>query len=86
VAACHRPLIIEDGKRPLGRVLTLLKVRAEAPEDDVIDEDLILVWPPEGKRIITGADILGRLLRGITHVTVANEGAPGSLRPPGSFP
>jgi metal transporter CNNM len=72
VAACHRPLIIEDGQRPLGRVLNLLKVRAEAPEDDVIDEDLILVWIPEGKRIITGADILGRLLRGITHGTVAD--------------
>ena len=34
------------------------------PEDDVIDNDLILVWGEE-KRIITGADLLGRLLRGI---------------------
>ena len=32
--------------------------------DDVIDDDLILIWTDE-KRVITGADILGRLLRGI---------------------
>jgi hypothetical protein len=31
--------------------------------DDVIDHDLILLWADE-KRVITGADILGRLLRG----------------------
>jgi hypothetical protein len=33
-------------------------------EDDVIDDDLILVWGGQ-RRIITGADLLGRLLRGI---------------------
>jgi metal transporter CNNM len=36
----------------------------EHPEDDVIDQDLILVWGQQ-RRIITGADLLGRLLRGI---------------------
>ena len=35
-------------------------------DDDVIDEDLIIFWG-EKKRIITGADILGRLLRGIVQ-------------------
>lgn len=78
VAACHRPLIVEDRKRPLGRVLNRLTVRPERPGDDVIDEDLILVWTPEDKRIITGADILGRLLRGITRVTVAPASTPKS--------
>ncbi len=33
-------------------------------EDDVIDQYLILVWGQQ-RRIITGADLLGRLLRGI---------------------
>jgi metal transporter CNNM len=33
----------------------------------VVDEDLILLWTDAEKRIITGADILGRLLRGITR-------------------
>ena len=41
-----------------------MKVSAEHPEDDVIDNDIILVWGAQ-KRIITGADLLGRLLRGI---------------------
>jgi hypothetical protein len=39
-------------------------VKSEHTEDDVIDNDLILVWG-EQRRIITGADLLGRLLRGI---------------------
>jgi hypothetical protein len=39
----------------------------ERPGDDVIDNDLILVWGAQ-KRIITGADLLGRLLRDIATV------------------
>ena len=49
----------------LGDVIGLLKMKPEHPEDDVIDHDLILVWGMQ-KRIITGAYLLGRLLRGIT--------------------
>ena len=41
-----------------------LTVVPERPGDDVIDNDLILVWG-EQRRIITGSDLLGRLLRGI---------------------
>jgi metal transporter CNNM len=66
-AACHRPLIVDDADRPLGEVLGRLRVQQERPEDDVVDEDLILVWSQAQRRIITGADILGRLLRGITR-------------------
>jgi hypothetical protein len=60
----HRPIIVTDMGTPLGDVIGRMKVKAERPEDDVIDNDLILVWGEE-KRIITGADLLGRLLRGI---------------------
>jgi metal transporter CNNM len=60
----HRPIIITDMRTPLGSVIGRMKVKAEHPEDDVIDNDLILVWGHQ-KRIITGADLLGRLLRGI---------------------
>jgi metal transporter CNNM len=60
----HRPIIVTDMRTPLGGVIGRMKVKAEHPEDDVIDNDLILVWGEE-KRIITGADLLGRLLRGI---------------------
>ncbi len=61
---CHRPIIVTNEKTPLGDVLPRLKVRPETPEDDVVDHDIILVWGKK-RRIITGADILGRLLRGI---------------------
>jgi hypothetical protein len=30
-----------------------------------IDEDIVLLWTDETKKVITGADLLGRLLRGI---------------------
>jgi metal transporter CNNM len=66
---CHRPLVIRDGQRPLGQVLGRLRVRAERPGDDVVDEDLILVWTDAQRRIITGSDLLGRLLRGIVKAT-----------------
>jgi len=61
---CHRPMIITNMNTTLGYILPGLQVDQEHMEDDVIDEDIILVWGPE-RRIITGADILGRLLRGI---------------------
>lgn len=61
---CHRPMIITNIKATLGDVLPGLHVDAEHTEDDVIDKDIILIWG-EDRRIITGADILGRLLRGI---------------------
>ena len=62
---CHRPIIVKDVKTLLGKVLTKLKVDGVSDIDDVIDNDLILIWSGE-KRVITGTDILGRLLRGIT--------------------
>ena len=40
------------------------KVDARNVMDDVIDNDLILLWGTQ-KRVITGTDILGRLLRDI---------------------
>jgi hypothetical protein len=64
-SACwHRPLIVRDMQTRLGDVVGRLRVVQERPEDDVIDNDLILVWGAQ-KRIITGSDLLGRLLRGI---------------------
>lgn len=62
---CHTPIIIKDAHTPLGETMAKLKVFAQHPEDDVIDDDVILYWSEKQKRIITGADLLGRLLRGI---------------------
>jgi hypothetical protein len=61
---CHRPMIITNMEVTLGDLLSGLEVSSEHKEDDVIDKDIILIWG-EKRRIITGADILGRLLRGI---------------------
>ena len=63
----HRPIVVRDMQTRLGEVIGHMKVTAETPGDDVIDNDLILVWGAQ-KRIITGADLLGRLLRGIATV------------------
>jgi metal transporter CNNM len=60
----HRPIIVTDMRTPLGGVIGRMTVKPKHPEDDVIDDDLILVWGGQ-RRIITGADLLGRLLRGI---------------------
>ena len=67
----HRPIVVTDMRTPLGEVIGRMKVKPEHSEDDVIDNDLILVWGTQ-KRIITGADLLGRLLRGIS----TREGKP----------
>ena len=54
---CHRPIIIYNMGTLLGDVIPRLKVNPVRSGDDVIDEE----------RVITGADILGRLLRGIVQ-------------------
>jgi metal transporter CNNM len=93
----HRPIIVTDMRTTLGDVIGRMKVRAEHPEDDVIDNDMILVWGKQ-KRIITGADLLGRLLRGIaiqeakfsngnpvttsTHASLLDSNAPNGHRLP----
>jgi hypothetical protein len=66
-AWCHRPRVVRDAALPLGHVLDRLVVRPDHREDDVVDEDLILLWTAKEKRIITGSDLLGRLLRGIAR-------------------
>jgi len=68
-AHCHRPILVRDTSTTLGDVLTRLRVHPESAQDDVIDDDIILVWA-ESKRVITGADILGRLMRGIAKEEV----------------
>lgn len=64
---CHRPLIIDDETCTLGDALQRLKVaHSKDPQsEDVLHSDVILVWSDQPPRVITGADILGRLLKGI---------------------
>lgn len=62
---CHRPVVVTNPRLRLGQIIQQLRAPAQHLEDDVIDHDIILVWTNDVKRVITGADILGRLLRGI---------------------
>lgn len=64
-AHCHRPIIIDDADSPLGHIIGELKRGMAADGDAAIDKDIVLLWTDELKKIITGADLLGRLLRGI---------------------
>ncbi|ADI73964.1 protein of unknown function DUF21 [Methanohalobium evestigatum Z-7303] len=63
----HRPIVVRNPDTKLDKVINQLIVFPEHAEDDVIDKDLVIYWnkETEEKRIITGKDILGRLLRGI---------------------
>ena len=61
---CHRPIIVTDEHLPLGKVMNQLKFNSESL-NNIIDQDIVLIWS-KYKRIITGADLLGRLMRGIT--------------------
>jgi metal transporter CNNM len=63
---CHRPVIIRDSEIRLGHILQKLEVDPSYFGDNVIDRDVVLVWTDE-RRVITGADILGRLLSGISR-------------------
>jgi metal transporter CNNM len=62
----HSPILTTEPNTPLGELVCLLRVRPRTEQDDVVDEDVILLWGPR-KRIVTGADLLGRLLRGIAQ-------------------
>lgn len=62
---CHRPIIVRDVRTPLGEVILQLRRGMDSSSDEVIDQDIVLLWTDAEKRVITGADILGRLLRGI---------------------
>lgn len=64
---CHVPLVSTDKELPLGRILECWKVKPKGMGDDVIDEDIALLWTEHDKKIISGSDILGRLMRDIAQ-------------------
>ena len=63
---CRRPLVIRDSNKTIGEVIAYLKSipSPDDEEDAAIDYDAVLFWG-EDQRIITGADIFGKLLKGI---------------------
>ncbi len=65
---CHRPVIVRNPKEPLGKVVEQLSFDWTLPTDHLIADDTILLWTKE-PRLVTGADLLGRLLSGIVKRT-----------------
>ena len=63
---CHRPIVIRDPAATVESALAALHRNVESSPQDVIDSDVVLSWA-EDRRILTGADLFGRLLRGITR-------------------
>jgi metal transporter CNNM len=61
---CHSPIIVEDQKISLGDVILQMKNSSNRADDSPIDKDIVLVWGAN-KKIVTGADILGWLLKGV---------------------
>ncbi|MFC4991990.1 DUF21 domain-containing protein [Rubritalea tangerina] len=64
---CHRPILIDEPDITLDSVLGQFVVEADDRNDHVVDQDIVLYWTEHEKRIITGADIFGHLLRGIAQ-------------------
>jgi len=64
-AFCHRPIVIDDPQLPLGHIIGELRRGMDSHSDAAINKDIVLLWTETEKRVITGADILGRLLCGI---------------------
>jgi metal transporter CNNM len=64
---CHRPLVIDDPTCSLSQAVEKLRLAhtIELQSNDVLHSDVLLVWTDNEQRIITGADILGRLFKGI---------------------
>lgn len=72
---CHRPLVIDLANYTLGQALEQLRIRQSQHlnSDEVLDQDILLIWLPDVQRIITGADILGRLLKGVGSKVTENQ-------------
>ncbi len=61
---CHEPIVISDNQIDMGELLKTMRTEHAEHEDHPIEKDVVLFWA-QNKRIITGADILGRLLKGM---------------------
>ena len=76
---CHRPIIVRERNTPLGWVLSRLRYAAPTAAAQVIEQDVILLWG-DTRRMITGGDILGRLLEGIADQVAPVERAAPAAR------
>jgi len=61
---CHVPLVVRNPHMPLGDIIAKLPKKGEVVGADRLEHDIVLVWGKD-RRIITGTDILERLLTGM---------------------
>jgi len=61
----HVPLIVRKGDTNLGAIIKEFISKTDIHSGEPVEKDIVLFWGEESKRIITGADMLGRLLKGI---------------------
>ena len=73
---CHHPLVVRDGSHRLGSLVSHFRVRPASSGDTVVGDDVILLWTDSQRRILSGSDILGRLLRGVGREAPADTQAP----------
>jgi metal transporter CNNM len=80
---CHRPILVLNDAQPLGEIIMRLKLSdsADVAHDGALVKDVVLVWTPDLRKIITGADILGRLLKGINRYELADAAAANAAQP-----
>lgn len=62
---CYKPIVTYNSQVKLEPLLRKFKTYSTKKSEDIIREEVILLWTKDYKKIITGSDILGRLLRGI---------------------
>ncbi|NNE91724.1 MAG: DUF21 domain-containing protein [Verrucomicrobiales bacterium] len=70
---CHIPIVIENPEATLDQALTQLVVEPNSFDDRLLDREVILYWGSNSKRIVSGPDLLGRLLHGIASRTDISE-------------
>ena len=70
MAFCHRPVVVADPDMTLDQAIADLTVE---PGGEVVQQHLILLWG-ERKRILTGTDVLGSLLKGIVPAATSPRG------------
>ncbi len=63
---CHDPLVVTDPATKLEAVLSTLEMRAGRAGGRALRPNLVLLWAPSEKRVLTEVDLLEYLLRGIT--------------------
>jgi metal transporter CNNM len=86
---CHRPIMVTDAGTRLGELIHRFRIRSGAIGEHIVEDDVILLWnglswnglSGNGRaRVVTGTDVLGRLLRGIARPSTP-EGAAGGGQP-----